>query len=84
MKRLEQVLIIKPKNNKKIFMQNMKIKKRKYSLKQKINLKIKNNQNSKIIKIIKNQNNKWMMKVWEFLAYKVIKLTKSLTSENKI
>lgn len=31
MKRSEQVLIIKPKNNKKIFMENMKIKKKKYS-----------------------------------------------------
>lgn len=37
-------------------MQNKKIKKKKYLLKQKINLNTKNNQNNVITKIIRNQN----------------------------
>ena len=58
----------------------MKIKKKKYSLKQKINLNTKNNQNNEITIIFKTQNNNKMMKVWEFLAYNLIKITKNLTS----
>jgi len=58
----------------------MKIKKKKYSLKQKINLNTKNNQNNEITIIVKTQNSNKMMKVWEFLAYNLIKITKNLTS----
>ena len=58
----------------------MKIKKKKYSLKQKINLNTKNNQNNEITIIFKTQNSNKMMKVWEFLAYNLIKITKNLTS----
>ena len=61
-------------------MGNMKIKKKKYSLKQKINLNTKNNQNNEITIIFKTQNSNKMMKVWEFLAYNLIKITKYLTS----
>jgi hypothetical protein len=61
-------------------MGNMKIKKKKYSLKQKINLNTKNNQNNEITIIVKTQNSNKMMKVWEFLAYNLIKITKNLTS----
>ncbi len=61
-------------------MENMKIKKKKYSLKQKINLNTKNNQNNEITIIFKTQNSNKMMKVWEFLAYNLIKITKNLTS----
>jgi len=61
-------------------MGNMKIKKKKYSLKQKINLNTKNNQNNEITIIFKTQNSNKMMKVWEFLAYNLIKITKNLTS----
>jgi hypothetical protein len=72
-------LIIKPRINKKLFMGNIKIKKKKYSLKQKINLNTKNNQNNEITIIVKTQNSNKMMKVWEFLAYNLIKITKNLT-----
>ena len=61
-------------------MGNMKIKKNKYSLKQTINLNSKNNQNNEITIIFKTQNSNKMMKVWEFLAYILIKITKNLTS----
>jgi hypothetical protein len=61
-------------------MGNMKIKKKKYSLKQKINLNTKNNQNNEITIIFKTQNSNKMMKVWEFLANNLIKITKNLTS----